>query len=75
MHKDLFNAASTLRQRFGLHCAVNLMSNTLSADGSHIYGSIDEKAAATDLTITQQSPPTEDRKILLYKVLRWAKRG
>ena len=75
MHRDLFNAASTSRQRFGLHRAVYLMSDTLSADGSHIYGSIDEKAAATDLSITQQSSPTEDRKIPLYKVPRWAKRG
>jgi hypothetical protein len=75
MHRDLFNAASTLRQQFGLHRAVDLMSDTLSADGSHIYGSIDEKAAVTDLSITQQSSPTADRKIPLYKVPRWAKRG
>jgi len=45
MHRDLFNAALTLRQRFGLHRAVDLMSNTLSANGLHIYGLINEKAA------------------------------
>jgi len=75
MHRDLFNAASTIRQRFGLHRAIDLMSNTLSTNGLHIYESIDKRAVATDLSITQQASPTEDRKIPLYKVPRWAKRG
>ncbi|TAQ87285.1 hypothetical protein B7494_g4373 [Chlorociboria aeruginascens] len=38
-HRDLFNAdMSTPRWRFGLHLAVDLMSATLPADGSRIYG-------------------------------------
>ena len=58
MHRDLFNAdMSTLRQRFGLHYAVYLLSDRLSADGSHIYG-VDEKQQP-QTSVTQENSPTE----------------
>jgi hypothetical protein len=54
MHRDLFNAdMSNPRQRFGLHHAVYLLSDTLSADGSHIYG-VDERQLP-QASVTQES--------------------
>jgi hypothetical protein len=48
IYKDLFNIDTlTLRQRFGLHYAVDLLFNTLSAVRLSTYKSINKKAAAT----------------------------
>jgi hypothetical protein len=65
MHRDLFNAdMSNPRQRFGLHHAVYLLSDTLSANSHTSTGLI--RGSCHRPPSHKRVSPTEDRKIPLY---------